>query len=316
MFLKSKDTVISCIGSLIFHVILGLLLLLYFAMLPEPPSAPGDRNAVGGIVLAGNYGEETAYTDGSSDDGTESERSKDNPSLEEGVGIFSEIDLRDTVANISAIGRGNPNAGAVPNAAAMAGSLQGSGAGFGGSRGGKTNVRVFGTEGRASSFVYVFDRSGSMNEFSGRPIRAAKKELIKSIEPLEAVHKFNIIFYNEKPLIWKPGRALVFANDINKVGAERFVEGTVSSGGTNHSAALMEALSLSPEVIFFLTDGDENDAISPGDQEAITKRNNNSVGAQINVIQFGVGAKRESGFLKKLAAQNRGQYVYVNVAEL
>jgi len=322
MFRKSKDIIISCLGSLVFHIILAFVLLLYLAMQPLPPSAPGDRNAAGGIVLANDSGEERAYIDENNKDGKEQnpEEPQNMPSVEQSLtGTFSEIDLRDIVPTAAAIGRGNPNPAAVPGAAAMAAlqsSPQSSGAGTGGnSRSGKVNVRVFEAEGKASSFVFVFDRSGSMSEFGGKPMRAAKSELIKSIEPLGAVHKFNIIFYNEQPLVWKAGKTLVFANDINKDSAVRFIEGTVASGGTRHYPALQEALSLAPEVIFFLTDGDENDKISPGEMEGIAKRNNR-IGAQINVIQFGTGEKRQSEFLRILAAQNRGQYVYVNVIQL
>lgn len=321
MFRKFRDTLISCFGSLVFHIILAVLLLLYLAMQPLPPSAPGDRNASGGIVLAKDTEGERTYTDEDGEDGGKKQNTDTEQHIEQVItGEFSEIDLRDTLPNIDAVGTGTAgknNTGTVPaGASSMTDSLQSSGtSGLGYNRGGKATVRVFNAEGKASSFVFVFDRSSSMNEFGGRPMRAAKNELIKSIEPLGAVHKFNIIFYNEQPLIWKAGKTLVFANDINKPSAVRFIEGITASGGTRHHSALMEALSLAPEVIFFLTDGDENDAVSPGEMEEITKRNNR-VNTQINVIQFGAGTKRESGFLKKLASQNRGQYVYINAVEL
>ena len=66
--------------------------------------------------------------------------------------------------------------------------------------GGTTSTGVFGVEGEGSKFVYVFDRSGSMQGFQGRPLAAAKRELITSLESLESVHQFQVIFYNERPV--------------------------------------------------------------------------------------------------------------------
>src|SRR5262245_26111248 len=57
-------------------------------------------------------------------------------------------------------------------------------------------TRVFGVRGRGTRFVYVFDRSSSME---GGPLLAAKRELIASLQNLQSVHQFQIIFYNQQP---------------------------------------------------------------------------------------------------------------------
>ena len=41
---------------------------------------------------------------------------------------------------------------------------------------------VFGSRGIGTKFVYVFDRSNSMNDFEGRPLAGAKRELLASLE--------------------------------------------------------------------------------------------------------------------------------------
>ena len=86
-------------------------------------------------------------------------------------------------------------------------------------------------------------------------------------------------------------------------------------GGTEHSKPLRDALQLRPDVIFFLTDGEEKDALNDGQLGEIRRLNRG--GIQINTIQFGVGAEpRGRNFLRTLAAQNEGQFQYINVAEL
>ena len=50
-------------------------------------------------------------------------------------------------------------------------------------RGGKARTEVFGVEGEGTKFVYVFDRSGSMERTLGpSPLAAAKRELRASVE--------------------------------------------------------------------------------------------------------------------------------------
>src|SRR5262245_48566300 len=51
-------------------------------------------------------------------------------------------------------------------------------------------TRVFGLRGNGSRFVYVFDRSSSME---GAPLSAAKRELIGSLQSLQSVHQFQVI---------------------------------------------------------------------------------------------------------------------------
>ena len=48
----------------------------------------------------------------------------------------------------------------------------------------ETTTMLFGISGSGSRFVYVFDRSDSMNGFGGKPLRAAKAELIRSLRTM------------------------------------------------------------------------------------------------------------------------------------
>src|SRR6185436_10328598 len=86
-----------------------------------------------------------------------------------------------------------------------AGQLTGSGKpGRGTGNGGQTSTGVFGVVGTGSKFVYVFDRSASMGDLGGRPLKAAKVQLIQSLEQLSDMHQFQIVFYNEQPSVFNP----------------------------------------------------------------------------------------------------------------
>jgi hypothetical protein len=313
----------SWIGSILFHLCLLLIILFCFRFFPEPSTAPGDRLASGGIVLKKDFGDQKVYVDGANNEFSEQNSNSANepvtaPTLENMLdGNLSEADLsrhlpqtigtqtasHQTLNVFSTLNSGNTKIGGDPLSALRNGK----------NSGGKT-LRVFGTEGTGNSFVFVFDRSGSMSEHAERPIRAAKTELIQCIDSLENLYRFNIIFYNENYLSWRQNRKMMEATDQNKENAKRFVEGITPVGGTRHLEPLLEAIKHRPDVIFFLTDGDEAHALSAGQLDKIAR--DNSLRSQINVIQFGVGTNRESNFLQKLAANNRGQYVYVNVIEL
>src|SRR5262249_44604264 len=84
---------------------------------------------------------------------------------------------------------------------------------------GSTEKKFLGVTGRGTSFVFVFDRSLSME---GAALAAAKRELLASLAGLERVHQFQIIFYNEKPRIMPPGQ-MNFADENGKRQAESFV---------------------------------------------------------------------------------------------
>src|SRR5262245_51423301 len=65
--------------------------------------------------------------------------------------------------------------------------------------------KLFGLEAHGTKFVYVFDRSGSMSEYRGRPLKAAKDELIASLADLDERNQFYVIFYNEEPRMLQVG---------------------------------------------------------------------------------------------------------------
>ena len=191
------------------------------------------------------------------------------------------------------------------------------GGGTGGGYGpgdGQASVRVFGVEGKGSRFVYVFDRSSSME---GAPLANAKQQLIESLGSLSSVHQFHIIFFNQQIRNFDlsgGGKRVAFATDRNKKFAERFVGGITADGGTDRLPALRAAVQMQPDVIFFLTDAD--DPMPASELQEIADLNRR-VGVAISTIEFGRGpAKQAKNFLTELARITGGQYGYVDVTQL
>ncbi len=180
-----------------------------------------------------------------------------------------------------------------------------------------TRTSVFGAEGQGSRFVYVFDRSGSMSWFGGTPLAAAKAALNSSLQALQPTDQFQIFFYNHEFIQFNPKRSdnpgMFFASESKLAQAQRFVFGVSAVGGTEHVAPLHAALRLAPDVLFFLTDGDEPQ-LSAAELNRLRRMNR---GTAIHAIEFGVGAAGgDENFLQRLASQNNGQYVYVDVMQL
>lgn len=197
----------------------------------------------------------------------------------------------------------------------------GSRGGGGGQGKGVGQTSLFGVNDAGKTFVYVIDRSASMQDFGA--FRAAKAELMTSLSRLTEVQQFQVILYNDQPLSWTPrnGRfRMFFGTDAQRLEISELVGAISPDGGTDHLPALKLALKLDPDVIFFLTDG-ASKALTPLDLKEIRKDNRR--GTHIHCIEFGTspppsgeGALAAPNFLMKLASQNQGKYTYRNVKTL
>jgi hypothetical protein len=181
-----------------------------------------------------------------------------------------------------------------------------------------TETELFGIRATGSTFVYVFDRSGSMAAEGGRPMVAARRELIGSLQSLRDVNQFQILFYNESLLGFRgshTGRSgLLFADDPTRRAAIDFVRGVQADGGTDHLLALSRGLSFGAEVVFFLTDAD--DPLSQFELDRLVRRIVDS-GATLHSIEFGTGPRRPSqGWIESLARRCGGQYRYIDILQL
>lgn len=305
----------SWLLSLVLHAVVLLVLGLTLRVTPQR-GVPAERTAEVGIALKRQEGDREYYQTESEAGGGNSVESAgrgsganlsdflgDQPPLDPSESLPSPMDL----IGPSALGEdGMPSAG---------GLAQGPGR-RPGPIGGKARATVFGITAEGWKFAYVFDRSDSMGWHDRKPLKKAKQELLASLDSLDDVHQFQIIFYNQEPEVFNPsGRRnkLAFATEQNKRNARRFIGGITAGGGTNHMAALRRAITVQPDVIFFLTDADDP-PLSAGQLYDINRR---AAGITIHTIEFGLGPQRHpNNFLAKLARQNGGQHVYVDVSKL
>jgi|GEM_PF-503927 len=173
---------------------------------------------------------------------------------------------------------------------------------------GGVRTGIFGLEASGNKFVYVFDRSASMAEPEGRPLAAAKRELLRSLDELGEVQQFYLIFYNQTLQVFNPsgtrGR-LIFGTEKNRQSARRFVEAVRADGATIHADAIAAALRLAPDAIFLLTDADAGDDLSEAELERLTR----SLGStKCMVVQFGGENQEQSPRLALLAKNSGGRY--------
>lgn len=185
----------------------------------------------------------------------------------------------------------------------------------GSSSGPQAKTSVFGIEGTGARFVYVFDRSSSMNGYGGLPMANAKNELIKSLQGLGKVHQFQLIFYNETPLQYgqlSGAGGMLSGTDENKKMAIGYVRRMVPDGGTVHLSAIRMGLSLAPDVIYFLTDADEP-GVSGREMDDLVDRAERS-GTVIHTIQLGTESNPSgTTWMAQLAKATGGKYRYLDV---
>jgi hypothetical protein len=117
---------------------------------------------------------------------------------------------------------------------------------------GDAAAEFFGIGGYGQSFVYVVDASDSMNE--GRKFERAIYELLQSIEQLSSDQRYFVIFYNNEAYPMDAEQP-VPANEDQFARTRQWVRFVQPDGGTHPLPALLLALSLRPDAIYFLSDG-------------------------------------------------------------
>lgn len=161
-------------------------------------------------------------------------------------------------------------------------------------------------------FVYVIDSSSSM---SGSRLKAAQGQLKASLRLLQPNQKFAVIFFNEYREQLKLRRTddqpIYFATDVNKELASHQIDRVTADRGTVPMPALLEAISLKPDVIYFLTDGDESE-LSPAEMAQLRQLSRNIT---MHVVKLGDGtvSSLSRSWLERLAHQSRGEYREINI---
>lgn len=205
---------------------------------------------------------------------------------------------------------------------------------------------VYGIESRSRRILFIIDTSGSMKEplaskkgtltgvsadeleeMNMTKIDLAKRELKRAIRALEPDAWFNIVAYASNVIRWK--EKSVRGDMATKNEAYMFVRDLEPVGGTWTYGAFQEAFQLtgmgaldkhydpSVDTIYFISDGapTDNDMMKPQSQDPevvlSAVREWNKLG-KIAIHAIAIDGKAAGGrfvdFMKKLAAQNGGQY--------
>jgi len=305
--LAPKRRVPAWLLSFLLHSVIFTALIIALSQFQNGASEIENRS--GGIVLVNVTSESTEYlSEGDVEQTSEQSQAADSPPP---IAISNELPpdlpgMESSDASISGAGASLVEAMAGADALIDAPKTKLN-------IGGQITTEVFGVKGTGSRFVYVIDRSKSMAGFGGRPMMAARQQMLESIDSLHQHNQFQIIFYNEGVRIFNPdGRPTMYeATDETKRQAKEFIQRTNPEGGTDHVFALKRAFQLHPDVIFFLTDAeggfDQRELRMLGDL--------NRSSAVINAIQFG----QRPGTTPSLAAVARnsgGQYIFKNIRTL
>jgi HEAT repeat protein len=166
--------------------------------------------------------------------------------------------------------------------------------------------------------AFVIDTSGSMSapaRFLGQsqaagssgPTRldVAKHELSRALKGLLSGDQFNVVFFSGGVDSWKPNLVsktpMVLRSVLQHIGQQ------AAAGGTNIHDALLEALS-DPEVdtVYLLSDGDPTAGTFTEAQEILRSIRGANAGKNAHIHCISIG--KESGLMRELARQNRGQY--------
>lgn len=172
---------------------------------------------------------------------------------------------------------------------------------------GQAATEFFGIGGYGQTFVYVVDASDSMND-NGK-FERARYELLRSIEQLNGDQRYFVILYNEGAYPMDADEPLL-ANADNVARTTNWIQEVSPTGGTNPLPALLYALSLRPDAIYFLSDGQFDPAIVR--EVRIHDRQNLRLHIrQIPIHTIAFYDRIAEGMMRAIARNSGGEYRYV-----
>jgi hypothetical protein len=172
---------------------------------------------------------------------------------------------------------------------------------------GQAATEFFGIGGYGQSFVYVVDASDSMNE-RGKFDRA-RYELLQSIEQLASDQRYFVIFYNDGAYPMDADKP-VLATQNQVAQTVRWVSSVDADGGTNPLPALLYALSLRPDAIYFLSDG-QFDPMTIQQMKIRNRSNNRLHTRQIPIHTIAFMDHLTEGLMHAIARNSGGEYRFV-----
>jgi len=184
----------------------------------------------------------------------------------------------------------------------------GGGAGDGHGRGNGTGDGrgFFGLDLAGERFVFVVDASRSMNHpYPGEAknrLGRVKIELYNTVKKMTANQSFFVVFFNTEP-IPMPSRGMVKAEPALIRPYLEWIFQARGIGQTNPESALIMALRLKPDKIYFLTDGD----FSYRSVRAVRQANR----GRIPIHTIGFGGQDGEKNLQEIAHDSQGTYQFI-----
>jgi hypothetical protein len=151
--------------------------------------------------------------------------------------------------------------------------------------------------------VYVIDHSVSMGLHGS--LRLARRELLESLRRLPDGTRFQVVLYNRHPetLYIHHRFDLAVLDAAARAEVARAVERLTATGGSDHGAALGQALRFRPDVLYLVTDGAD---LSEAVVRAVTNLNQRPTA--IHAVELGRRGRPADSPLYRLARLNRGTY--------
>lgn len=180
-----------------------------------------------------------------------------------------------------------------------------------GSGNGAGHGEFFGLNSKSKRIVYVVDSSKSMNfphESVGKTrLGRVKLELAKAIYSMDENQEFFVIFFSDFA-IPMPARKLQPATPEAKNKFLSWVARVPGVGTTEPLEALLLALRLQPDTIYFLTDGQFNPKIVSAFNKVAEKSQRHQ---RIIVNGICLGNREGEQLIRELAEQNSGSYTFI-----
>jgi hypothetical protein len=169
------------------------------------------------------------------------------------------------------------------------------------------SAEFFGIGGYGQSFVYVVDCSGSMSE--GRKFERAIYELLQSIEQLNSDQRYFVIFYNHAAYPMDAD-APVPAKEDQFARTRDWISYVHPDGGTHPLPALLFALSLRPDAIYFLSDG-QFDPHAIHELRHRNRPNKRLATRQIPIHTIAFVDRSTEGLMRMIARNSGGKFRFV-----
>ena len=166
--------------------------------------------------------------------------------------------------------------------------------------GGEDGAQFYGLKAEGRRFVFVVDCSGSME---GTRFYRALDELRSSILSLRRAQSFFVYFYSDDAYPM-PAEGLLTADGINRRRILRWIDKAKARGGTYPLRALQGALEKQPDAVFFLTDGEFDEATVAAVDQADRS-------PKIPIHAICIESEQGAKLLQTISQQSGGSFRYV-----